>query len=386
MKRVGWLVLWAMAACAMPPAAPAPRGEPSLACPAWSMEGGGPGRPSRTAIEAPGRWDVARITEMLPLTGYVPEEYATPLLRGPFAYVGHSGRSFQAVRWKDGQVEWKFPTRGRVYTTAACSNGLLIFGDDEGDVRALSFEGKEIWKFHLSYPVVASPVAAAGKVYVAEADQNVFCLEASTGRPLWQYGRKFPQRNSIWRSLGFAWGENRLYAGFSDGTLVALDADVGRVEWRVELARGGLFADVVAGPSFDAGRIYAGSAKGPVLCLEAATGKELWRQDVEAVSGFAVGPDLVYLGTAAGTVTALSKANGSKAWEVSLDGGVPTAPVLAGDKVLVGASDGSLHSIDAQSGRVLDRYAPGPGLHAQPLVFEGGVLFLSDGAALHHLK
>lgn len=379
MKAGAGLLLCLLLGCA---AAQPPRAAPPRPAPSWSMEGGGPGRASFTTVSPPTRWEPERITRLVEREGYEPEAYGTPVVVGRLAFVGTAAREVLAVDWRSGAVVWRFPMRGRVFGSLALDGGLLFAADDQGDLVALSLEGVEAWRFHVSYPVVTSPVAAAGRVYVGVTDQNVFCLEAATGRPLWQYGRKFPRRTSLWRTPGLAAGDGRVYAGFADGSVVALDAEVGRVVWRAEIARDALFGDVCAGPTYRDGRVYAGALKGPVVCLEAATGKELWRQTVEAASGFAVGDDLLVLGEASGEVTALRRGDGTRVWRTPLDGGVPSAPLLAGDRVVAGASRGSLYSLDAASGAERGRYAPGSGVGAQPAVFDGGLLFLSNGGAL----
>lgn len=362
---------------------------PRPPAPAWAMEGGDPGRASRALPlgRLPGveGWRSHAVIPLREGPGYHPEEYATPLLIGNVAYVGHSGRAFEALRL-DGTRLWIFPTGGRVYGTAAYAGGLLVFGDDQGTVRALDLAGREVWTFAAGYPVVSGALAAGDRVYVPVSDQNVFCLEAATGRPLWQYGRRFPRRDSLWRSLGLAYGDGLVYAGFSDGSVVALEADLGRVVWRAEVGAPSLFGDVAAGPSFRDGRVYAGAFRGPVACLDARTGVEVWRQGVEAAGGVAVGDERLYVGTAGGGLAALALDDGAVLWETLLDGGVSTAPVLAGDTVVVGASEGSLLGIDAASGAVRTRFAPGTGLHGQPLVFEHGVVFLSDGGNLHVVR
>ena len=384
MKAAWAWVLLAVAGCAAmtrggeQPAA----GRDAVPAPPWAMEGANAARSSRVSWNVAMNWDLRRLIALSDRSDYAPAEYSTPLLIGGVAYVGHSGRAFEAIRLADGETLWKIATRGRVYTTAAFADGLLIFGDEDGQVYALTLDGVEAWRFSVRYPVVASPIAAQGKVYLAVADQNVFCLEAATGRPIWQHGQGFPQRNAVWRSLGLAFGEGRVYAGFSEGTVVALDADVGRVIWRAKVGAKTLFGDVTGGPTYADGSVYAGAFRGPTVRLEAASGKEIWRQNVETASGFAVGDDLVFAGTASGAVIAMSKANGERVWEVRLDGGVPTLPVLAGTAVVVGASEGGLYGFDARSGALLGSYTSNWGLHGQPMVFEQGVLFLSNAGSL----
>lgn len=389
--RAGAGVLWVLLlvfgtlGCASLPGERAAGEAPRPPAPAWAMEGGDPGRASRAPGLLRPEWSPREMIRLRERMGYHPEEHASPLLVGGVAYVGHSGRAFEAYRL-DGTRVWSFPTGGRVYGTAAYVDGLLVFGDDQGVVRALDLMGREVWTFAAGYPVVSSPLAAGTRVYVAVSDQNVFCLEAATGRPVWQYGRRFPRRDSLWRSLGLSFGDGRVYAGFADGSVVALEADLGRVAWRTEVGAPALFGDIAAGPVFRAGRVYAGAFRGPVVALDARTGEEVWRQPVETAGGFAVGDERLYVGTAGGALTALSLPDGEVLWEVVLDGGAPTPPVLAGETVVVGASEGSLFGIDARTGEIKTRFAPGTGLHGQPLVFEHGVLFLSDGGALHVLR
>ncbi|MBI5017530.1 MAG: PQQ-binding-like beta-propeller repeat protein [Deltaproteobacteria bacterium] len=378
------LAFLTVAGCASIPAGPAPAPRPVVS--AWPMEGGDPGRSSRSSLAVPSPWEVHRVSPLIERPGYAPEEYATPIPLGPLAYVGHAGRELAAVNWRDGGIAWRFPMRGRVFGSPALADNLLFAADDQGDLVAVSLGGKEVWRFHVSYPIVTGPLVAQGRVFVGVGDQNVFCLEAATGRPLWQYGRKFPRRTSLWRAPGLAWGDGRVYAGFADGTVAALDGELGKVLWKVELAKDGLFSDVCAGPSFRDGKVYAGVLKGPVVCLDAASGAQVWQQAVEAVSGFGVGDDLLYLGSPSGAVLALRRSDGTKVWEAALDGGISTVPAVAGDRVLAGASEGSLFDLDALTGAEKARFAPGSGVSAQPAVFEQGVLLLSNGGVLYWLR
>jgi outer membrane protein assembly factor BamB len=346
------------------------------------MEGGGPAHNSRAEFPIPLHGRFSRFGPGALVDAYGDEEYGTPLVIGSRVYVGHFKKSFEARRLADGGRVWSIATRGRVAGTAAYADGLLFVADDEGYLTALRLDGSEAWHFHATYPIIASPLAAAGKVYIATSDQNIFCLEGPTGRPIWQYGRKFPRKNSQWNTPSLAWSENRCYAGFADGTVVALDADVGRVLWKAEVGKEGLFGDIVAGPSVHGDRLFAGALRGPLVCLDSGTGTEIWRQELEVSSGVAVGDTTLYVGVPAGKLVALSATDGAKLWEATLDEGVPGSPVLARDSVLVGASEGSLFAFEAKTGFKRQRWTPGSGLRGQPLVFEGGILFLANDGTM----
>ena len=349
----------------------------------WSMEGGGPGRTYRTTVTVSPDWRTDKTVRLQPLDKFAPEERSGPLIINGVAYVGHSGRRFEAVNLATEEILWSVPVSGRIYTTAAYADGLLVFGDDHGTVTAVDLAGTVVWTFSAGYPVVASPLIADGKVFVAVADQNVFCLELNSGEPVWQYGRQLPRRQGIWRALGLCYGDNRVFAGFADGSLVALDAVLGRVLWRKELGSRKLLGDVSVGPTYAGGKVFAGAFSGPVVCLQAATGEEVWRAEVEGTAGFAVGDRVVYLGTNAGEIMALGRADGAVLWKVALDGGVPAPPVLAGDAVVTGASAGSFYVLSAEDGAVRQSFRPGTGVYAQAAVTPRGILFFSNGGVLH---
>ncbi len=351
--------------------------------PAWAMEGGNPARTSRTYDGVSPGWK-SRTTYRLGEEGrYAPEEHAGPLIIDGVAYVGHSGKRFEAVRLADGKPLWMIALSGGVHTTAAYADGVLVFGDDHGVVTAADLQGKVLWTFNASYPVVSSPLIADGKVYVGVSDQNLFCLDAVSGTPVWQYGRQSPRRHGLWRSLGLCYGEGKVFVGFADGTLVALDAALGRVLWRQEIGGPQLFGDVAAGPSYAGGAVFAAAFGGPAVSLDAASGDPLWRAELEGASGFAVGADAVYLGTSDGAVVALGRADGALLWQRALDGGVAAPPVLAGDALVTAASGGGFYVLDAADGTVRYHYQPGPGAHAQAAVSAEGILFFSDGGVLH---
>lgn len=358
----------------------------SAAKPFWPMEGGGPGRASYSLLQLPSELDRSSILQIVKNRSYYPEEYSMPIIMDGIAYLGCSDRRFVAFDLNKNEMLWEVSLPGRVYATAAYSDSTLVFGDDSGEFRALGLDGKELWNFKALYPIVASPLVSNERAVIAVSNNTLFSLDLKTGEPVWKYERKFPARNSIWRASAPAQGEKKVFAGFSDGAVVALDAKLGKVLWTSEIGAHALLGDVSAGPTYKDGRLYVGTLKGPTICFDAKTGNELWRSQKPVLSGFAVGDELIYAGTPDGAVIAMAAATGKPEWETMLDGGVPTNPTLSGDRLVVGASAGSLHLLDSRSGEIIDKYFPGQGLHSQPLIYEDGLVFLSDGGKLHLFK
>jgi len=69
------------------------------------------------------------------------------------------------------------------------ADGLVFFGSSADDtVRALDLgSGKLKWRFTTGGPVRFAPAIDSGRAYVASDDGWLYCLQARTGRPVWQF-------------------------------------------------------------------------------------------------------------------------------------------------------------------------------------------------------
>lgn len=161
-------------------------------------------------------------------------------------------------------------------------------------------------------------------------------------------------------------------------SLVALDADTGRLRWEYADSYPG-YKDV---PSYANGRLilWERTRKPRVLALEAATGKVLWQHPLTDVDhlpvltrgGLAVEQGTVYVseGGEEPTVQALDEATGQLRWRVGLgkeSGAHVTPPSAAGGRIFVAvralkdpkgpprAERGALIALDPTNGRELWR-------------------------------
>jgi PQQ-dependent dehydrogenase (methanol/ethanol family) len=163
----------------------------------------------------------------------------------------------------------------------------------------------------------ATPLVKDGVMYIATGEQDVFALDARTGRIIWEYRpRAINSGNTAKR--GVALGEGMVFHAISDVTrpagdtrgagggegggavggrpaaqgdavtkLVALDQKTGKVRWIQEFGedapkRGGA-RYTTAAPLYYDGLIYMGLAggdgglRGRVTAHDAKTGREVWR-------------------------------------------------------------------------------------------------------------
>ncbi|MBP7177418.1 MAG: outer membrane protein assembly factor BamB [Moraxellaceae bacterium] len=105
-------------------------------------------------------------------------------------------------------------------------------------------------------------------------------------------------------------------------------------------------------PSITAQQIVAASHDGVLSALDAETGKVQWRIKTKLpfTAGPAAGYGVVVVGTGKGELLAYNATNGELRWKVQLGAGVHAAPVVMADRVAVLTSDGVVHMLNSATG------------------------------------
>jgi outer membrane protein assembly factor BamB len=82
---------------------------------------------------------------------------------------------------------WNFTTGGNVTSSPAIANGVVYIGSADNQVYALdSSKGKLLWNYTVG-EVSSSPIVANGLVFVGSNDGKFYALEAMTGNCVWSY-------------------------------------------------------------------------------------------------------------------------------------------------------------------------------------------------------
>jgi outer membrane protein assembly factor BamB len=151
-------------------------------------------------------------------------------------------------------------------------------------------------------------------------------------------------------------------------------------------------AMVYASPSLVDGVCYVGSLDSNIYALDAETGTELWNFETEfpVVSSVAVVNNRVYTGSDDGNIYCLNADTGTKIWETFAGGiqknilwpgiavvQVRSSPVVVGGRVYVGALDGNLYCLDANTGNVIYTFQTDGPIYAAPTVVDNAIYFPS---------
>lgn len=150
--------------------------------------------------------------------------------------------------------------------------------------------------------------------------------------------------------------------------------------WSTSVGDGAGMTGASLVPAVVGDRVYAASSDGTIAAYDAATGERLWSQEIESFSG-GPGADekLVVAGTIDGAVIALDAERGSEVWRARVSSEVISAPVIAGDTVIVVSNDGRTHALSAVDGKqrwAVDRGVPLLSLrgNASPIVLADRVI------------
>ncbi len=183
--------------------------------------------------------------------------------------------------------------------------------------------------------LTASPVVAAGKIFVLDAKARVLAFDANSGEPAWRVSVApkghtdlsytlslglFGDDKSVDATKGFgggiAFNDGKLFATTGFGDVVALDAASGKELWRVNVG-----VPIFNAPVVDGGRVFVSAQDNHFHAFAASNGRELWdNQGIIESAGIlestsaAVAGEFVIVPYTSGEIFALLVQNGHPAW------------------------------------------------------------------------
>lgn len=144
----------------------------------------------------------------------------------------------------------------------------------------------------ITHGLQATPIVVDGVMYSIAADNNVFALDAASGKVLWRWTAKLdPLVKEVFygsASRGVTVGRGKVFVGTLDGRFVALDQKTGKQLWATQLTHlkqeyGALFSS----PPQLAGNILFGGTTGgdqpivgKIFAVNADTGERAWTFEI----------------------------------------------------------------------------------------------------------
>jgi outer membrane protein assembly factor BamB len=281
---------------------------------------------------------------------------------------------------------------------AAYDSGKLFVSTGFGRVFALdAVTGKELWKSDLQVPIVNAPVANGGRVFVSSEDNHFEALAQSDGRMLWDH-QGITESAGILTSTSVAVSGDTVIVPYTSGELFALRIDNGAAEWNDMLTKSGNVTalseldDIAGRPVIDRDMVFAISHSGMMAAYNINTGERVWTRDVGGIQTPWAAGDYVYVLTTDSQVLCLQRKDGKVRWIHQMprwsdpkdhdEAIIWSGPLLVSDRLILVSSDGKAVSLSPYTGDLLGRVDIPDGAYIAPVVANGTLYLLTNGAQL----
>lgn len=307
--------------------------------------------------------------------------FSGPTLAGNKVIYGSDRFGVRALAKQNGQLLWKKNLKA-VHVVPLVVGQRVFVGSALGDFYSLQLDSGEVnWQVNLGAAAKGEILSAFDRLFVATADEAVHALDPATGKILWTYRRSAFSGTSVTGGGSPAAIGGQVWAGFSDGNLVAINPQTGAMEseriYRDNTKFMDLDARVVGWKDGLLVNTYDGK-----LRYTRKDGTLIW----EFGAGGAKAPlvtseGILFLPSSDGNVYAISGSAGKEIWRSSLRRGVPTSVALAqkGKKeyLVVGSSEEKIYLLDPATGKQLTQVSFGKGSGSySPIAVDGDKFFV----------
>ena len=330
---------------------------------------------------------------------------AAPVVGGGLLYAMDTNGLVHAFDAASGAARWSqsFKISGDGASSvfgggASYADGRVYITTGVGEVAALdATNGSVIWKVKPAGPLRGSPTIAFNAVFVMTQDNQLHALDPATGAVQWSKAASTGQTGVFGVAAPSA-GQGTVIGGFSTGELVAYRYENGRELWADALARTslstsvGVLTDIDADPIIDRGRVFALGQGGRMAAYELVTGQRIWELNLAGISTPAVAGDWIFTLTDDAKLTCIARASGKVRWitqmaryrnEEKKKGGIYwTGPLLAGDRLWMANSEGSVYSAAVTDGTVTPFVQLNSAVTLPPVVANGTLYILDDSGRI----
>ncbi|VXC96726.1 MULTISPECIES: outer membrane protein assembly factor BamB [unclassified Serratia (in: enterobacteria)] len=271
---------------------------------------------------------------------------------GANVYVGSEKAVVYALNTADGKVTWQTNVAGEAISRPVVADGMVLIHTTNGQLQALNeSDGAIKWTVNLDIPSLSlrgesAPAVAFGAAIVGGDNGRVSAVLMQQGQLIWQQRISQPsgateidRLNDVDTTPVIV--DNVVYALGYNGNLTALDLRSGQIIWKREM---GSVNDFIV----DAGRIYLADQNDRVVAMNTDGGASLWTQS-DLLHRNLTAPALyngyLVVGDAEGYLHWINTTDGRFVAQQKVDSsGFLSAPVVAGDKLLIQARGGKVYA------------------------------------------
>ncbi|MFP2506808.1 MULTISPECIES: outer membrane protein assembly factor BamB [Buttiauxella] len=273
---------------------------------------------------------------------------------GAHVYIGSEKAQVYALNTSDGSIAWQSKAAGEVLSRPVVSDGLVLVHTSNGQLQAFDeTDGAVKWTVNLDMPALSlrgesAPAIAFGAAVVGGDNGRVSAVLMKQGQLIWQ------QR-------------------------------ISQATGATEIDR---LSDVDTTPVIVNGVVYALAYNGNLTALDLRSGQVMWKRELGSVNDFIVDANRIFLVDQNDRVVALNADGGVTLWTQSdLLHRNLTSPVLYNGYLVVGDSEGYMHWINADDGRfVAQQKVDSSGFQTEPVVASDKLLIQAKDGTLYAIK
>jgi outer membrane protein assembly factor BamB len=261
---------------------------------------------------------------------------SSPAIENGYLYINGWDGLIYCLNAQTGDIVWKFETGYGTSASPTIVNGYVYATSQDRNLYCLNaLNGQEAWRFSLTslkgpptqYDMTCggtSPAVVDGYVYVGGT--NLYCLNAVSGELSWSFSAIVDASPTVY--------EGKIYFSARDKNAYCLDASTGKKIWEKPIITSELYG--VSAPAVADGRVYFGSW---VQCVDASTGERVWRYgtgDIYASSAPTVAGQYAYFCGNDNNIYCVKATNGEYVWKTKNSGESPV--VVDGTLFIAGSS------------------------------------------------
>ena len=276
---------------------------------------------------------------------------STPAVLNNLIVFGNQNGEVIALSLKDGKKKWTYKTGGAVFSSPAVQKGKVVLGSGDGYVYCLDvLKGYIHWKIKTGASVLGSPVIAGDTVFIGGSDHNFMALSLQNGKVFW----KFSQLQGPVVSTPLLYG-NLVVFGAWDKNLYAVNKSTGELVWQWNPGFSVInFSPAACIPVAHDGVVYVVCPNRTLYAIDALSGATLWQNNETRVResiGISENGKYVYGKTMQDTVVAYATNRMAQrpAWVMNAGFGYEHVPSMLIEKqgqLFFGTRNGVVYAID----------------------------------------
>ena len=297
-----------------------------------------------------------------------------PKTKRQTVYVGDMDGTLYSLDFKTGEKNWSAKTPLGFVASPAYHDGKIFIGDIDGFFYCFNDSGKQLWKIETMGEISGGANFYQGHVLFGSQDANLYLLNVNDGKEIW----KHETPDQIRCSTTIA--GNRAFVAGCDGFLHVIDLESGKEIGNVDIK-----SPTQATPAALGKQVFFGTEQAEFIAVDWKSAKPTWAfaddNGPASVRGSAaVTKGHVVFGARNRQVYSVSPKTGKKNWAVTLKANVDASPIIVGEYVYVGSTDGRFYKLALSNGdQVWEKQFNGGFLSSPAAAFERLVVATDRG-------